>query len=48
MGAGWQEREHAAYGIDFPPARERVDRFGEAMEIIRLLESQERSTFTGR
>lgn len=48
MGAGWQEREHAAYGLDFPSARERVDRFGEAMEIIRLLETQERSTFEGR
>jgi alkanesulfonate monooxygenase SsuD/methylene tetrahydromethanopterin reductase-like flavin-dependent oxidoreductase (luciferase family) len=48
MGAGWQAREHAAYGLDFPAARERVDRFGEAMEVIRLLESQERSTFEGR
>lgn len=48
LGAGWQEREHAAYGLDFPPARERVDRFGEAMAIMRLLESQERSTFEGQ
>jgi alkanesulfonate monooxygenase SsuD/methylene tetrahydromethanopterin reductase-like flavin-dependent oxidoreductase (luciferase family) len=48
MGASWQEREHAAYGIPFPPAGERVERFGEAMEIIHLLESQERTTFQGR
>jgi F420-dependent oxidoreductase-like protein len=47
MGAGWQEREHAAYGIPFPSARERVDRFGEALELIRLLETQERTTFHG-
>jgi alkanesulfonate monooxygenase SsuD/methylene tetrahydromethanopterin reductase-like flavin-dependent oxidoreductase (luciferase family) len=48
MGAGWNEREHEAYGIPFPSPGERVDRFGEAMEMIRLLESQERTTFHGR
>jgi F420-dependent oxidoreductase-like protein len=48
MGAAWNEREHAAYGIDFPSPRERVDRFGEAMELMRLLETQERTTFQGR
>lgn len=47
VGAAWHEREHAAYGIDFPSPRERVDRFGEAMELHRLLETQERSTFNG-
>jgi F420-dependent oxidoreductase-like protein len=48
MGAGWQEREHEAYGIDFPSARERVDRFGEAMEVIHLLETEDRANFNGR
>jgi alkanesulfonate monooxygenase SsuD/methylene tetrahydromethanopterin reductase-like flavin-dependent oxidoreductase (luciferase family) len=48
MGAGWNEREHAAYGIDFPSARERVDRFGEALELMRQLETNERTTFHGR
>jgi alkanesulfonate monooxygenase SsuD/methylene tetrahydromethanopterin reductase-like flavin-dependent oxidoreductase (luciferase family) len=47
VGAAWHEREHAAYGIDFPSPRERVDRFGEAMELHRMLETQERSTFNG-
>ena len=47
MGAGWQEREHQAYGIPFPAAGERVDRLGEALELIRLLEMQERTTFHG-
>jgi F420-dependent oxidoreductase-like protein len=47
MGAGWNEREHAAYGIPFPPARERVARFGEALELIRRLERSERTTFHG-
>lgn len=47
MGAGWTVREHEAYGIDLPAPGERVDRFGEAMEMIRLLETQERTTFHG-
>ncbi len=25
LGAGWWEREHAAYGLPFPPPRERLD-----------------------
>jgi alkanesulfonate monooxygenase SsuD/methylene tetrahydromethanopterin reductase-like flavin-dependent oxidoreductase (luciferase family) len=48
VGAAWNEREHEAYGIEFPSPRERVDRFGEAMELHRLLETQERATFHGR
>jgi F420-dependent oxidoreductase-like protein len=47
MGAGWNEREHHAYGIDFPSPGERVDRLGEALEMFRLLETQERTTFNG-
>ena len=48
LGAAWNEREHQAYGIPFPSARERVDRFGEAVELIHQLETQERTTFHGR
>lgn len=48
VGAAWNEREHRAYGIPFPPAGERVDRFGEAMTLYRMLETQERTTFQGR
>jgi F420-dependent oxidoreductase-like protein len=48
IGAGWNEREHQAYGIDFPRARDRVDMLGEALEMLRLLETQERTTFAGR
>jgi len=47
VGAGWHEREHLAYGIPFPSPRERVELFGEAMEIVRRLELQERATFHG-
>ena len=48
VGAGWNEREHQAYGITFPSARDRVDMLGEALELMRLLETQERATFRGR
>lgn len=46
-GAGWHEREHEAFGIEFPSPRDRVDRFGESMEIIRRSETEERVTFHG-
>ena len=37
LGAGWCEREHDAFGWDFPSMKERSDRFQEACELIRKL-----------
>ena len=37
LGAGWFQREHEAYGWDFPTMKERQDRFQEACELIRML-----------
>ena len=37
MGIGGAPREHAAYGIDFPEAPERVARLEEAIAVIRAL-----------
>jgi alkanesulfonate monooxygenase len=37
LGAGWNDREHAAYGIPFPPTGERFDRLEEQLQIIRGL-----------
>ncbi len=34
IGAGWFEREHAAYGIPFPPTAERFDRLEEALAVL--------------
>ena len=48
IGAGWQENEHAAYGIDLGSARERSDRLEEAVQIIRSLFDNERTTFKGK
>jgi alkanesulfonate monooxygenase SsuD/methylene tetrahydromethanopterin reductase-like flavin-dependent oxidoreductase (luciferase family) len=37
LGAGWLEREHRAFGFDFPPLGQRIDRFEEAAAICRGL-----------
>jgi F420-dependent oxidoreductase-like protein len=34
LGAGWNDREHAAYGIPFPPIGDRFDIFEEQLAII--------------
>ncbi|HEY7704911.1 MAG TPA: TIGR03560 family F420-dependent LLM class oxidoreductase [Acidimicrobiia bacterium] len=36
LGAGWYEREHRLYGLDFPGAGERLDRLEEALVALRL------------
>jgi F420-dependent oxidoreductase-like protein len=48
LGAGWNEEESTAYGIDLPPLKERFDRFDEALEVITRLLTQTESTFEGR
>jgi alkanesulfonate monooxygenase SsuD/methylene tetrahydromethanopterin reductase-like flavin-dependent oxidoreductase (luciferase family)/predicted kinase len=37
IGAGWWEREHAAYGIAFPPAHQRLDDLERAVVTLRAL-----------
>jgi len=37
IGAGWNEEEHAAYGITLPPIKERMDRLEEGIAVIRAL-----------
>jgi alkanesulfonate monooxygenase SsuD/methylene tetrahydromethanopterin reductase-like flavin-dependent oxidoreductase (luciferase family)/predicted kinase len=37
IGAGWWEREHAAYGLPFPAARERLDELERAIVTMRAL-----------
>ncbi|MGE0602110.1 MAG: LLM class F420-dependent oxidoreductase [Dehalococcoidia bacterium] len=48
FGAGWNEAEHRAYGIPFPPVKERFDRLDEAIQVIRALWSPGPATFAGR
>ncbi len=34
LGTGWYDGEHDAYGIPFPPTRERFDRLEEQLEVV--------------
>jgi probable F420-dependent oxidoreductase len=47
VGAGWQINEHVAYGIELEPPAQRVSRFEEAVQIMRSLLADERTTFHG-
>ena len=49
LGAGWNEREHALFGLDLGDIPTRMARFEEGLEVItRLLRSDEPVTFEGR
>jgi F420-dependent oxidoreductase-like protein len=47
IGAGWNEQESGAYGIELGTPKERSDRFEEACEVITALLSQPVTTFKG-
>jgi F420-dependent oxidoreductase-like protein len=48
LGAGWQENEHAKYGIAFHDVGGRLARLEEACALIKALTTQERASFEGR
>lgn len=48
IGAGWFELEHTAYGIPFHTVGQRGRRLGEAVEMIKKLFTQDRSSFEGK
>ena len=48
LGAGWNQMECDAYGIDLPPLKERFDRFDEGVEAIVLLLTQPVTNYPGR
>ena len=48
LGAGWNEAEHRAYGIPFPPTKERFDRLDEAVRLMRALWTEQPASFEGR
>lgn len=47
MGAGWFEREHTAYGFDFPSTTERMNRLAEQLEIVHGEWNDEEFSFKG-
>jgi F420-dependent oxidoreductase-like protein len=48
VGAAWYEEEHEAFGFDFPPAGERLDRLEEALQICRAMFTEEAPSFHGK
>jgi len=48
IGAGWNELETNMYGIPLYPPGERLRRFGEACEVIKLLWTQTETNFDGK
>jgi alkanesulfonate monooxygenase SsuD/methylene tetrahydromethanopterin reductase-like flavin-dependent oxidoreductase (luciferase family)/predicted kinase len=48
LGAGWWDREHAAFGLPFPAVSERLDQLEAAIETIRALCGPGTREYTGR
>jgi F420-dependent oxidoreductase-like protein len=48
VGAGWNEHEHHAFGIPFPPLKERMHMLEEGIEVIRRLLGGGPAHFAGR
>lgn len=48
IGAGWMESDYTQAGIRFEPPRVRIERLNEALEIIRCILTQERTSFSGK
>jgi F420-dependent oxidoreductase-like protein len=48
IGAGWNEQESGAYGIELGTPRQRSDRFEEACQVLISLLSQESTSFEGK
>jgi F420-dependent oxidoreductase-like protein len=48
IGAAWDEEEASAYGIPFPSTRERLQRLDEAVQVIRLMWTEDKADFEGR
>jgi len=48
IGAGWNEEEYRQYGYEFPSNKTRIKQMEEAVQIIRLLWTQDDVTFIGK
>lgn len=48
LGAGWYEQEYLGYGYDFPAVGTRLRQLDEALQICKLMWTEERASFAGR
>jgi F420-dependent oxidoreductase-like protein len=48
IGAGWLRLEHEAYGYGFPKTQLRIERLGEAFEVIKRMWTEEKASFNGK
>ncbi len=48
IGAGWYEREYGGYGYEFPAPPDRIGMLDEAVQILRMMWTEESTTFHGR
>jgi F420-dependent oxidoreductase-like protein len=47
IGAGWKKDEWLAYGYGFPPVGERIDAFGDDLEVITRMFAPGRASYEG-
>ena len=47
IGAAWFEAEHDAYGVRFPPLKERFEHLEDALRIARAMFTEEKATVEG-
>jgi alkanesulfonate monooxygenase SsuD/methylene tetrahydromethanopterin reductase-like flavin-dependent oxidoreductase (luciferase family) len=48
IGAGWFDEEYRQYGYEFPSNRTRIEQMEEAVQIVKLLWTQDDVTFKGK
>lgn len=48
IGAGWHEEEYHAYGLPFPPPRERLEQLAETVQVCRAMFTRHEPEFDGR
>ncbi|MFQ5874633.1 MAG: TIGR03560 family F420-dependent LLM class oxidoreductase [Dehalococcoidia bacterium] len=48
LGAGWNDREHAAFGVPYPPLSDRFEMLEESIKLTRALWTEDNVTFKGK
>ncbi len=48
IGAGWFEEEFRAYGYNFPDAKTRIEMLRESAEVLKLLWTEEKTSYSGK